>query len=72
MLRTTQNSAYQDIISWTKNGEGFVVKKVKEFSERILPLHFRHNNYSSFVRQVQTNIMQLNMYDFHKMRQDNQ
>lgn len=47
-----QNSSYQDIISWTKNGEGFVVKKVKEFSERILPLHFRHNNYSSFVRQV--------------------
>ncbi len=47
-----QNNKYFDIISWTKNGEGFIVKKTREFAENILPIHFRHNNYTSFVRQV--------------------
>ena len=57
-----ENNKFSDIISWTKNGEGFIVKKVKEFSDTVLPVYFRHNNYTSFVRQ-------LNMYDFHKTRQ---
>lgn len=29
LLNQWQNSKYSDIICWTKNGEGFVVKKVK-------------------------------------------
>lgn len=47
-----QNQSYSDIVCWTKNGEGFVVKKIKNFAEMILPSHFRHSNYTSFVRQV--------------------
>jgi len=46
------------------DGTAFVVKKVNDFSEVILPKHFKHRNFASFVRQ-------LNMYDFHKTRQDN-
>lgn len=57
-----ENEKYCEIICWTKNGEGFIVKKVKEFAENVLPIFFRHSNYTSFVRQ-------LNMYDFHKTRQ---
>ena len=52
ILPPSQNPKYSDIICWTKNGEGFIVKKVKEFAENILPTHFRHSNYTSFVRQV--------------------
>jgi len=57
------NPVHFDIISWNKEGNAFVVKNVNEFSEKILPKYFKHNNFSSFVRQ-------LNMYDFHKSKQD--
>eukprot|EP01017_Pseudomicrothorax_dubius_P011467 TRINITY_DN1428_c0_g1_i7.p1 TRINITY_DN1428_c0_g1~~TRINITY_DN1428_c0_g1_i7.p1 ORF type:complete len:404 (-),score=88.39 TRINITY_DN1428_c0_g1_i7:613-1824(-) len=59
-----ENPVYADIISWNRDGSAFVVKKVNEFSEKILPKYFKHNNFASFVRQ-------LNMYDFHKTRHEN-
>ncbi|OCH86530.1 hypothetical protein OBBRIDRAFT_737805 [Obba rivulosa] len=47
-------------ITWTELGTSFVVQNVGEFSRTILGSHFKHNNFSSFVRQ-------LNMYGFHKI-----
>lgn len=57
-----EDSNYQHIVVWSDDGESFIVKDSTEFSRFILPRHFKHNNFSSFVRQ-------LNKYDFHKVKQ---
>ncbi|KAI9294960.1 winged helix DNA-binding domain-containing protein [Neoconidiobolus thromboides FSU 785] len=50
----------QDSIYWNTDGRSFTVKNIDKFSKTVLPLHFKHNNFSSFIRQ-------LNMYGFHKV-----
>lgn len=48
------------LIRWSDNGESFIVIDEDEFSKTLIPDLFKHNNYASFVRQ-------LNMYGFHKV-----
>ncbi|KAK9067063.1 hypothetical protein SSX86_014387 [Deinandra increscens subsp. villosa] len=43
-----------DVISWNESGETFVVWKTAEFARDLLPNSFKHNNFSSFVRQLNT------------------
>lgn len=50
-------------VAWTSDGMGFAIKSVPDFTEFILPQYFKHSNFASFVRQ-------LNMYDFHKSREE--
>ncbi|KAL0363370.1 UNVERIFIED_CONTAM: Heat stress transcription factor A-1a [Sesamum calycinum] len=42
------------IVSWNMEGNGFVVWCPAEFSELMLPKYFKHNNFSSFIRQLNT------------------
>ncbi|XP_030528731.1 heat stress transcription factor B-2a-like [Rhodamnia argentea] len=42
------------MISWNREGSGFVVWCPAEFSEHMLPKYFKHNNFSSFIRQLNT------------------
>ena len=53
------NPATQHIICWAEHGQSFLVKDEYAFSRNIMRQHFRHSNFSSFVRQ-------LNFYGFHK------
>eukprot|EP00529_Nitzschia_sp_RCC80_P023294 CAMPEP_0113457230 /NCGR_PEP_ID=MMETSP0014_2-20120614/9299_1 /TAXON_ID=2857 /ORGANISM="Nitzschia sp." /LENGTH=471 /DNA_ID=CAMNT_0000348715 /DNA_START=247 /DNA_END=1662 /DNA_ORIENTATION=+ /assembly_acc=CAM_ASM_000159 len=53
-----------EIVSWSEDGKSFVVKDVKKFTDDVIPSYFKHNNFSSFVRQ-------LNFYGFRKVKDEN-
>ena len=42
------------IVSWGDDETTFVVRRPPEFARDLLPNYFKHNNFSSFVRQLNT------------------
>ncbi|KAK4159622.1 putative transcription factor [Cladorrhinum sp. PSN259] len=56
-----EDPSYNSVVRWSAEGDSFVVLENEKFTKNILPKHFKHSNFASFVRQ-------LNKYDFHKVR----
>ncbi|KAK9446393.1 HSF-type DNA-binding-domain-containing protein [Limtongia smithiae] len=61
LFKMLEDRSYRDIVRWSDAGDSFVVLETNEFTKSILPRHFKHSNFASFVRQ-------LNKYDFHKVK----
>lgn len=57
------DNSTDSIISWNDTGDCFVIWDMTQFSVQLLPKFFKHNNFSSFVRQ-------LNTYGFKKVDPD--
>ncbi|XP_074133831.1 heat shock factor protein 3-like isoform X1 [Sminthopsis crassicaudata] len=54
------DSTTDDVIGWNPSGQSFSILDEQKFSKELLPKYFKHNNISSFIRQ-------LNMYGFRKV-----
>lgn len=52
LYQILESNEHSSLIEWGDNGKFFIVKNLSEFTERVLPQYFKHNNFSSFVRQV--------------------
>ncbi|CDF34110.1 Heat Shock Transcription Factor, HSF [Chondrus crispus] len=64
LFQLVNDASIDELVSWTDDaGRSFTVHKPSEFGRDILPKFFKHNNFSSFVRQ-------LNQYGFHKQDPD--
>ncbi|KAF8941506.1 hypothetical protein BGZ58_007873 [Dissophora ornata] len=60
LYRMVEDPSIQHLISWAKEGDMFYVYNCIKLADTVLPKFFKHNNWQSFVRQ-------LNMYGFHKI-----
>ncbi|CAH0478651.1 unnamed protein product [Peronospora belbahrii] len=56
-------SSPHSVACWSDTGTSFIIKLPREFAKTMLPRYFKHNNFSSFVRQ-------LNFYGFRKHKKD--
>ena len=65
LYKMLEDPSYSSVVRWGDDGDSFVVLENEKFTKSILPKHFKHSNFASFVRQ-------LNKYDFHKVRQNNE
>ncbi|EQB53600.1 Transcription factor prr1 [Colletotrichum gloeosporioides] len=65
LYKMLEDPAYSNIVRWGNEGDTFVILETDKFTNDILPKHFKHSNFSSFVRQ-------LNKYDFHKLRRNDE
>ncbi|KAJ8750756.1 hypothetical protein K2173_015937 [Erythroxylum novogranatense] len=63
IFEMVENPETDSIISWSESHDSFIVWDSHDFSKNLLPKYFKHSNFSSFIRQ-------LNTYGFRKIYPD--
>lgn len=61
LIEILSNNSLKRIVKWSEDGNNIEILNQREFTDKVLPLYFKHNNYSNFIRQ-------LNMYHFKKVK----
>lgn len=64
LLALLEEDYSKGIIKWNKKGNIIEILDIHSLTNKLLPIIFKHNNLSNFIRQ-------LNMYDFKKIRNRN-
>jgi hypothetical protein len=50
--RILSTPEYQEYVTWFPNGRAWKILDKYQFEKRVIPQHFRHTRYASFMRQV--------------------
>jgi len=59
-FQLVDDQSIDDVISWNDDGSTFIVWNPTVFARDLLPKYFKHNNFSSFVRQLNTYVIHFN------------
>jgi HSF-type DNA-binding len=51
------NQQYSECITWLPNGRAWKILRRTQFERIVIPRHFRHGKYSSFMRQVRKSLI---------------
>lgn len=60
LWRIVNHQETAKVISWSKSGKSVVIKNKEKLVTKILPMYFKYNNITNFIRQ-------LNLYNFRKI-----
>jgi len=60
LFRLLESEKHREIISWQPHGRCFILRKPKDFLEKVMPFYFRQSKLTSFQRQ-------LNLYGFRRL-----
>lgn len=56
-----EDPSSDSVVSWSSSNKSFVVWDPTEFARDLLPRFFKHSNFSSFIRQLNTYVRKFNL-----------